>query len=195
MSGGAGNGGMNAGYGGAPGYNRNNYRMGGGGNFRNRSNNRNNNGGNRGQNNMTNGNGNPAAALKAANNAGAAGAGNTDTTASNAATTKTATSTLTEQTQQVAAVCKLFLISELWSQPNIFCLLWSFLQLNNVAQMEFPCPSLQTTKTVLLIAKLLTRKQPNQATDRRQKGSYHQEYRVTDLNGINKIIVKFYLVL
>jgi len=54
--GGAGNGGMNSGYGGAPGYNRNNYRMGGGGNFRNRTNNRNNGGGNRGGNGIpTNG--------------------------------------------------------------------------------------------------------------------------------------------
>ncbi|XP_017100269.2 protein LSM14 homolog B isoform X1 [Drosophila bipectinata] len=99
MGGGAGNGGMNSGYGGAPGYNRNNYRMGGGGggNFRNRSNNRNNGGrdGNRGQPNIPNGNGNPAAALKAANNA-------SDATATTA-TTKS-TSLLPEQTQQVAAV-------------------------------------------------------------------------------------------
>ncbi|KRK01761.1 uncharacterized protein Dyak_GE21908, isoform C [Drosophila yakuba] len=104
--GGAGNGGMNSGYGGAPGYNRNNYRMGGGGggNFRNRSNNRNN-GGGRGGNGMPNiTNGNTAAALKAANNAGH-GSNATDSNAPNATTTTTkSTSLLPEQTQQVAAV-------------------------------------------------------------------------------------------
>ncbi|XP_017843338.1 protein LSM14 homolog B-B isoform X2 [Drosophila busckii] len=93
MSGGAGNGGMNTGYSGAPGYNRNNYRMGGAGNYRNRSNNRNN-GNIRGQNNLSNGN--SAAALKAANNA--------DTSAPNTTTTKVATSTIAEQSQHVAAV-------------------------------------------------------------------------------------------
>ncbi|XP_039229990.1 protein LSM14 homolog B isoform X4 [Drosophila yakuba] len=106
--GGAGNGGMNSGYGGAPGYNRNNYRMGGGGggNFRNRSNNRNN-GGGRGGNGMPNiTNGNTAAALKAANNAGH-GSNATDSNAPNATTTTTkSTSLLPEQTQQVAAVCE-----------------------------------------------------------------------------------------
>ncbi|XP_030385388.1 protein LSM14 homolog B-A isoform X2 [Scaptodrosophila lebanonensis] len=115
MGGGGGNGGMNSGYGNA-GYNRNNYRM-GGGNYRNRSNNRNNNGGiggggNRGQNTVTNGNGNAnsntAAALKAANNAsGATATNNTDSaTTGNATSTKTATPMLPEQTQQVAAVAQ-----------------------------------------------------------------------------------------
>jgi len=107
--GGAGNGGMNSGYGGAPGYNRNNYRMGGGGNFRNRTNNRNNGGGNRGGNgipSITNGNANTAAALKAANNVGP-GSNATDSNAPNATTTTTkSTSLLPEQTQQVAAVCE-----------------------------------------------------------------------------------------
>ncbi|XP_043650280.1 protein LSM14 homolog B isoform X6 [Drosophila teissieri] len=105
--GGAGNGGMNSGYGGAPGYNRNNYRMGGGGggNFRNRSNNRNN-GGGRGGNGMPNiTNGNTAAALKAANNAGH-GSNATDSNAPNATTTTTKSTSLLPETQQVAAVCK-----------------------------------------------------------------------------------------
>ncbi|XP_043650275.1 protein LSM14 homolog B isoform X1 [Drosophila teissieri] len=103
--GGAGNGGMNSGYGGAPGYNRNNYRMGGGGggNFRNRSNNRNN-GGGRGGNGMPNiTNGNTAAALKAANNAGH-GSNATDSNAPNATTTTTKSTSLLPETQQVAAV-------------------------------------------------------------------------------------------
>ncbi|XP_033159555.1 protein LSM14 homolog A isoform X1 [Drosophila mauritiana] len=103
--GGGGIGGMNSGYGGAPGYNRNNYRMGGGGgNFRNRSNNRNN-GGGRGGNGMPNiTNGNTAAALKAANSAGN-GSNATDSSAPNATTATTkSTSLLPEQTQQVAAV-------------------------------------------------------------------------------------------